>query len=403
MSARPKRRTRRPAVVARFASRIEGLAQSDIRRMSRECERAGGINLGQGICDQPVPDMIKDAAIEAISADQSIYSKFEGVDELRRCIARKMTSYNKIPCDPDSQVVVTVGSTGGFVTAFMAAVEPGDEVILFSPFYGYHLNILKLCGASVKFVTIRPPDWSYDPAELAAAFTDRTKAIVINTPSNPCGKVFTRDELSEIAALCQAHDVVALTDEIYEYILYDGHEHVSIGSLPGMADRTITLSGFSKTYNMTGWRLGYAVGPAPWMEKIGILNDLMSICAPTPLQHALVAAFDLPPSYYNKMRADYAGKLRMIEEACEQAGLTPLRPQGAYYLLVDAAALGQADDTAAARYLLDTAGVATVPGSSFYANPADGNHQVRICFAKQEADLEEACRRLARLGAGAGA
>ena len=387
----------KPPLKSSFAERIRGLVQSDIRRMSRECERAGGINLGQGICDQPVPESVKEAAKEAIRTDRSTYSKFEGIDPLRERIARKMADYNGIRCDPDREVVVTVGSTGGFVTACLACIEPGDEVILFSPFYGYHLNILKLCQASLRFVTIHPPDWHFDRAELEAAFSERTRAVVINTPSNPCGKVFTREELSLIGSLCLRHDAVAITDEIYEYILYDQHRHVSIGSLPEMADRTITLSGFSKTYNMTGWRLGYAVGDAKWMEKIGLLNDLLYICAPTPLQHALVAAFDLPSSYYDQLRSDYARKLQMICDASTEAGIRPLRPQGSYYLLADISGLGVADDQEASRVLLSRVGVASVPGSSFYADPADGRRQVRLCFAKEASVLEEACRRIRSL------
>jgi len=387
----------KPSLKSSFAERIRGLVQSDIRRMSRECERAGGINLGQGICDQPAPETVKEAAVEAIRADRSTYSKFEGIDPLRERIARKMADYNGIRCDPDREVVVTVGSTGGFVTACLACIEPGDEVILFSPFYGYHLNILKLCQASLRFVTIHPPDWHFDRAELEAAFSERTRAVVINTPSNPCGKVFTREELSLIGSLCLRHDAVAITDEIYEYILYEGHRHVSIGSLPEMADRTITLSGFSKTYNMTGWRLGYAVGDAKWMEKIGLLNDLLYICAPTPLQYALVAAFDLPASYYDQLRSDYSRKLQMICDASAEAGIRPLRPQGSYYLLADISGLGVADDQEASRVLLSRVGVASVPGSSFYAEPAEGRRQVRLCFAKEASVLEEACRRIRAL------
>jgi aminotransferase len=377
-----------------FAERIKGLVQSDIRRMSRECERLGGINLGQGICDQPVPDSVKEAAKSAIDRDRSIYSKFEGIDPLRERIATKMADYNHIRCDPDREVVVTVGSTGGFVAACLAFVEPGDEVILFSPFYGYHRNILSLCEATLKFVTLHPPDWSFEPAELGRAFTAKTKAVIINTPSNPCGKVFSREELGFIASLCQEHDSLAITDEIYEYILYGEHRHVSIGSLPGMEERTVTLSGFSKTYNMTGWRLGYAVGAAPLMEKIGLLNDLLYICAPTPLQHAVLAAFDLPASYYDQLRADYARKLGMTCAACEEVGIRPLLPQGAYYLLADITGLSLSDDKEAASFLLGRAGIASVPGTSFYANPEDGRQQVRLCFAKQDRDLEEACRRL---------
>ena len=312
-----------------FADRVEGLVQSDIRRMSLECARLDGINLGQGICDQPIDPAIKAATINAIHEDRSIYTRLDGIDELRHRIARKVADYNRIPCDPDGEVVVNVGSTGSFVTACLAFINPGDEVILFTPFYGYHLNILKVCGASLKYVTMHAPDWTYDRDELERAFTDRTKFVLINTPNNPCGKVFTRDELTHIAALCRRHDVLCVTDEIYEYILYDGREHVSPGSLPDLADRTITISGFSKTYAMTGWRIGYTVAPRHMAGKMAVLSDLINICAPSPLQYGVVAAFDLPASYYETMRADYRIKRDMTADACRAAGLEPYVPLGA--------------------------------------------------------------------------
>jgi aminotransferase len=376
-----------------FADRIEGLAQSDIRRMSLECARVGGINLGQGICDQPIEPIIKEATIRAIHEDRSIYTRLDGIDELRQRIARKMRDYNGIDCDPEGEVVVNVGSTGSFVTACLALVNPGDEVILFSPFYGYHLNILQVCGAALRYVTLRPPDWSYDPAALQAAFSPRTKFILVNTPSNPCGKVFTRAELERIAALCARHDALCVTDEIYEYILYDGRRHVSPATIPGMADRTVTISGFSKTYAMTGWRLGYTVARRHLAAKMAILNDLINVCAPSPLQHGVVAAFDLPAAYYDAMRADYQKKRDMTVDACLAAGLKPYPPQGAYYMLVD---FGDAfaDDQEAARVMLEKHGVAVIPGSSFYLDPRDGRRQVRLCYAKKMPDLEEACRRI---------
>jgi aminotransferase len=377
-----------------FADRIEGLAQSDIRRMSVECTKVDGINLGQGICDQPIEPIIKEATIGAIRADRSIYTRLDGIDDLRRRIARKMRDYNGVACDPDGEVVVNVGSTGSFVTTCMALVNPGDEVILFSPFYGYHLNILKICGATLKYVTLRPPDWSYDDHQLEAAFSPRTKFILVNTPSNPSGKVFTRAELTRIADLCRKHDALCVTDEIYEYILYDGREHVSPASLPGMADRTITISGFSKTYAMTGWRIGYAVARRDLAAKIGILSDLINICAPAPLQYGVVAAFDLPGSYYSTMRADYQKKRDLTVEACREAGFTPYPPQGAYYMLCDFHELGFKDDQEAARLILERSGVAVIPGSSFYPDPRDGRKQVRLCYAKKMQDLEEACRRI---------
>ena len=380
-----------------FADRIEGLQQSDIRRMSLECAKVDGINLGQGICDQPVEPVIKQAAIQAIQEDRSIYTRLDGIDELRHRIAKKVRDYNKVPCDPDGEVIVNVGSTGSFVAACMALVNPGDEVILFTPFYGYHLNILKVCQASLKYVTLRPPDWSYDPAALEAAFSKKTKFILVNTPSNPCGKVFTRAELTHIADLCKKHDALCITDEIYEYILYDGREHVSPGSLPGMADRTITISGFSKTYAMTGWRLGYTIAPKPIAAKLAILNDLINVCAPSPLQHGVVAAFDLPESYYTNMRRDYQVKRDMTVAACREAGMKPYPPQGAYYMLADFSDLGFKDDQEAARVILERSKVAVIPGSSFYPDPKDGRKQIRLCYAKKMPDLEEACRRIRTL------
>ena len=379
------------------ARRVQGLVQSDIRKMSRRCMEVGGVNLGQGICDQPTPELVKAAAKSAIDDDRSIYSKYEGIDELRRAIARKMAAYNKLPCDPDTEVMVTAGSTGGFVAAALSFVEEQDEVILFSPFYGYHLNVLRMARPTIRSVTLRGPRWEFDEGELRRAFGPHTKAIVINTPCNPCGKVFTRPELELIARLCVEHDCLAITDEIYEYILYDGHQHVSLATLPGMRERTITLSGFSKTYNMTGWRLGYAVAPPELTARMGIVNDLLYICAPTPLQHGVLAAFDLPASYYEQMARDYDRKRRQTMDACDAVGLASLPPQGSYYLMVDVRGAGFADDRQASDTLLSRCGVAAVPGSSFYTEPADGRHQLRLCFAKKDEDLDKACAGIAKL------
>jgi len=379
------------------ARRIDGIEQSDIRKMSRLCAEFGGVNLGQGICDQPTPDAVKHAAKAAIDADRSIYSKYEGIDPLRAAIARKLADYNRLPCDPDTEVLVTAGSTGGFVAAALSFIEEGDEVILFSPFYGYHLNVLRLARPTIRSITLRGEEWAFDRDELARAFNRKTKAICINTPCNPCGKVFTRDELEFIAGLCIEHDCLAITDEIYEYILYDGREHVSIATLPGMRERTITLSGFSKTYNMTGWRLGYSVAPAELTGPMGVIADLLYICAPTPLQHGVLAAFDLPASYYRELLDDYARKRATIMAACDAVGLRSLPPQGSYYLMVDVRDAGFASDREAADVLMRRCGVATVPGSSFYVDPADGATQLRICFAKQDHDLATACEGIAKL------
>ncbi len=379
------------------ATRVSGLTQSDIRLMSRRCMDVGGVNLGQGICDQPTPQAIKEAAKFAIDDDRSIYSKYEGIDPLRHAIAHKMDTYNHVPCDPDTELLVSAGSTGAFVAAVFSFIEPGDEVVLFSPFYGYHYNVLRMAQPDIKSVTLRGEEWSFTDEDLDAAFSSKTKAIIINTPCNPCGKVFTREELDRIAKRCLEHDVLVITDEIYEYILYDGREHISMASLPQMQDRTITISGFSKTYNMTGWRLGYAVAPEPLTSKMGVVADLLYICAPTPLQHGVLAAFDLPPSYYTEMSADYARKREISMAACNGVGLRSLPPQGSYYLMVDVREAGFSSDVEAADALLDQCGVAMVPGSSFYINPEDGMYQLRLCFAKKDEDLQRACKNLGSL------
>ncbi|HXI03491.1 MAG TPA: pyridoxal phosphate-dependent aminotransferase, partial [Candidatus Saccharimonadales bacterium] len=346
----------------KFSFRTEGLAQSEIRRMSRECERAGGVNLGQGICDQPVESAIRRRAAQAIDEGRNQYSKFEGIDPLRSRIAAKAASYNAISCDPDTQIVVTVGSTGAFALACLALLDPGDEAVVFAPYYAYHVNTLRLCGAKPVFIPLAPPAWEIDDSALEAAFSGKTRMVVVNTPCNPCGKVFTRGELERIGELARAAGAVVVTDEIYEYILFDGNRHVSLASLPGMSESTITISGFSKTYSMTGWRLGYAIAPVDIAEKMGLLNDLLYVCAPTPLQHGVIEAMDLPPSYYDEMSAGYARRRDLLAEGCRRAGIEPCMPQGAYYFLADVSALGCPDDAAAAALLLQKAGVACVPG-----------------------------------------
>jgi aminotransferase len=365
--------------------------------MSRECDKIGGINLGQGICDQPIEPRIRAAVSHAIESGHNQYSLLEGISQLRSRIAEKAASYNRIPCNSDTQVVVTVGSTGAFALASLALLEPGDEVILFTPFYAYHVNLLALCGAVPVHIGLSPPDWAIDFDRLEQAITPRTRMIIVNTPCNPCGKVFSRSELERIGALCKRHDLIAITDEIYEYILFDGHEHVSLASMDGMADRTVTLSGFSKTFSMTGWRLGYAIAPPEIANKMGLLNDLIYICAPTPLQHGVLAAFDLPDSYYKNMAIEYQEKREKITAACRDAGIIPHVPQGAYYFLADISGLGWGDDKAVAARLLTDHGIATVPGSAFYPDPEEGRTMIRICFAKEMAELEDACGRLRAL------
>ncbi|MBK5258050.1 MAG: pyridoxal phosphate-dependent aminotransferase [Thermoanaerobaculia bacterium] len=380
--------------MTQISNRLSGLVQSDIRRMSRECERVGGINLGQGICDLPtIPELIE-GATEAIAGSKATYSKFEGIDLLRERIARKIEHFNGFRVDPAKELVVTVGSTGGFAAAAMATLNPGDEVILFEPYYGYHLNTLKVLGIETKFVPLRMPGWSIDFDELRRAFSKRTRAIVVCTPSNPCGKVFTRDELERIGALCREFGAWAFTDEIYEYIVYDGKRHLSMASIESCRDVTITISGFSKTFSITGWRIGYVAADAKIAEAIGLVNDLFYVCAPTPLQWGVARALEIGEEYYRNLAADYEKKRDMLAAALRHAGFKPFVPQGAYYMLAEIPA-GYRDAREAAMSLIEESRIASVPGPSFYASDR-GDRLLRFCFAKDFAALEEAGTRLAR-------
>ena len=376
-----------------IADRVRNVRQSDIRRFSAICATMKGVNLSQGVCDQPAPDEVKAAAQRAIDADHASYTNLRGIAELRQAIARKMKSFNGIECDPEKEICATIGGAGAFACAVLSALNPGDECIVFSPFYSYHVNAMKLFNVGVHFVDLQPPDWSYDSKQLAAAFTPKTKMIVLCTPANPSGKVFTADELREVAALAHKHNAWIVTDEIYEYITY-GLKHISIGAFPEARERTLTISGASKTYAVTGWRVGYVVGPADMIDRISVVNDLLYICAPAPLQHGIVAGLNLAESYYTQMRADYLTKRQMIVDTLREIGFTPFVPDGSYYLLASFDKGRWPNATAATEDILDQVGVATVPGSAFYRNPADGENQLRFCFAKKTGDLEEACRRL---------
>jgi aminotransferase len=376
-----------------ISDRLRGLVQSDIRRMSRECERVGGINLGQGICDLPTIPELVEGACDAISSSKATYSKFEGIDLLRERIARKCERFNGFSVDPASEIVVTVGSTGGFAAAAMATLNAGDEVILFEPYYGYHLNTLKVLGVVTKYVPLQLPDWSIDFDALRAAFGPKTRGIVVCTPSNPCGKVFTREELEKIAALCHEFNAWCYTDEIYEYIVYDGRKHLSMASVD--REIAITISGFSKTFSVTGWRIGYVAAPERVSKPIGLVNDLFYVCAPTPLQWGIARALEIGEDYYRSLAADYEKKRDMLADALREGGFTPFVPQGAYYMLAEVPK-EFANASEAAMSLIENARVASVPGPSFYASGA-GDRLLRFCFAKDFAALEEACKRLSSL------
>ena len=387
--------TRAPAL----AQRTNHLQQSNIRAVTDQVNAVDGINLGQGICDLPTPERIKQRTQQAIADDKSIYSHYAGIKSLRAGILEKMQSYNGLPATSVDEVMVSNGATGAFMTAIMALLDPGDEVILFEPFYGYHRKLLQLMDVSIRYVTTRGPDWAVDVEAVEAAITPQTKAFIVNTPMNPSGKVWSTDELDALVDLMQRHDLTAITDEIYEYMLYNGHEHVSLAARPGAYERTVTISGFSKTYNMTGWRLGYAVAAPPVIDAMGLVNDLVYICAPRPLQHGVTAAFDLDDTYLTQLQSDYAARRALMCSTLEDIGFDVPWPEGAYYVLASFAPLsgtrpGFEDDEAACQTLIQEAGVGTVTGRSFYHDPADGQYRLRFCFAKELPILEEACDRL---------
>lgn len=379
------------------ADRVKTIRQSDIRRYSAICAAMKGVNLSQGVCDQPAPDEVKEAAKAAIDSDHASYTNLRGIAELRQAIARKMKEFNGIDCDPDAEVCVNVGSAGSFACAILATMNPGDEAIVFSPFYGYHVNLLRLFGMNIRYVDLCPPDWTYSREALESAFTEKTRLIVLCTPSNPSGKVFDEAELRHIAPLAKRHNVWIATDEIYEYITY-GKKHLSIGKYPEAQDRTLTMSGASKTYAVTGWRVGYTVGPAEIIDRISVVNDLLYICAPAPLQYGVVAGMELPESYYTQMRADYLAKRTLLADTLRQIGFTPFVPDGSYYMLAAFEPGRWESAVAATESILQQVGVASVPGTAFYRNPKDAENQLRFCFAKKMCDLEDACSRLLRLG-----
>lgn len=380
-----------------LSKRADGIAQSEIRAMSIECEKVHGINLAQGVCDTTLPPSVGRAAKDAIDNACNSYTRYDGIGELRRAIARKLCLYNRIKTDPETQITVSGGSTGAFYCACLALLNPGDEVILFEPYYGYHVNTLLAAQAIPTYVTMEAPDWSFTPQDLEAAVTSRTKGIMVNTPANPSGKVFSQAEIEWIAEFAMRHDLFVFTDEIYEYFLYDGRRHISPGALPGMEDRTITISGFSKTYSITGWRIGYSASDPQWARMIGYMNDLVYVCAPSPLQWGVVAGLnDLSAQFYRQLAKDYAVKRDRLCQALERAGLPPCSPQGAYYILANVSRLPGNDSKDRAMNLLSLTGVATVPGSAFFHGP-QGESFVRFCYAKSDAELTEACQRLASL------
>jgi aminotransferase len=380
---------------SRTATRTHGFSESVIREMTRLLALHGdGVNLAQGFPDFPCPSELKDAAVAAIRGDVNQYAITWGAKAFRDALVAKHERFTGLAFDPEREVTVTCGSTEAMIATLLALVNPGEEVIVFEPFYENYGPDAILSGAVPRFVRLREPDWSFDPAELAAAFTDRTRAIVVNTPNNPTGKVFSREELALIADLCMKHDVVCVTDEIYEHMVYDGLAHVGMATLSGMRERTVTISGLSKTYSVTGWRVGTVLAPPDLTVAIRKVHDFLTVGAPAPLQEAGAVALSLPDAYYAGLAADYEARRQYLVPALEEAGFRTFQPHGAYYVMTDIAGFGFADDVAFARWLVAEIGVAAVPGSSFYSDPAAGRQRLRFHFARRRPTLEAAVQRL---------
>jgi aminotransferase len=377
-----------------IASRI---VQSTIRTMSVECEKVGGVNLAQGVCDTEVPAVVRAAAEDAIEAGYNQYTRADGIARLREAIAGKLLHQNGITADQQTEILVTSGVTGGFDSACRALLNPGDEVILFEPYYGYHYATLVGQYCKPVLVSLDPPNYPLVADRMEAAVTTRTRGIVVNTPANPSGKVFTINELEAVAEFARRHDLFLFTDEIYEHFVYDGERHISPASLPGVADRAIMISGFSKVFSITGWRVGFLHASARWTPAINYFHDLTYVCAPSALQHGAAAGLELlPESFYTGLIEEYQQKREMICAALRVAGMEPSVPAGAYYVLADASVVPGADSVERAMNLLRLTGVASVPGDAFFQG-GRGDHLLRFCFAKTDTDLADACERLATL------
>jgi len=382
----------------RFRSaRTYGVTESVIREMTRLAVQHNAVSLAQGFPDFPAPDVLKNAAKAAIDADFNQYAITWGAPPFRDAIAAKYRRSYGLEVDPQREITVVCGATEGMMATLLAVTNPGDEVVIFEPYYENYGPDTLMCGASRKFVRLRPPDWSFDPDELRRAFSPRTKAIILNSPNNPTGHVLTRSELEIIAELCQEFDTVAITDEIYEHILYDGAVHVPMMQIPGMRDRTILVNSMSKTYSVTGWRVGWVLASPDLTETIRKVHDFMTVGAAAPLQHAGIVALSLPDEYYTRLARDYQTRRDFLLGVLENAGFRCIRPFGAYYIMTDISGFGYADDVEFVRHLVQDVGVAGVPGSSFFANPSHGAQMVRFCFCKKYETLKEAEVRLSKI------
>lgn len=383
--------------MTRFVNRnLEGLVQSPIRYMTRECRRLGGINLGQGLCDLPTPPRVAEGAKRAIDERHATYSLPEGVPELRERLAEKLRRDNGLEVEPHGEIVVTVGTTGAYGTVLHGLLNPGDGILLFEPYYGYHLNAAIVAGMKPELATLEPPDFELDEALLRSAITEDTRAVVLCTPSNPSGRMMRPDEIEAVARVAREHDLLVLTDEIYEYFVYD-RPHVSPATVADLRERTVSIMGLSKTFHITGWRVGYAVAPPELAHRMTLVNDLLYVCAPTPLQYAVAADIPVPEEDLRALRESFRSKRDRLCDALSSAGLEPIVPEGAYYVLADVRRLGQPSAQDAAMDLLERGGVAAVPGTAFYRGET-GEGLLRFAFGVEDEQLDEACRRIRRYG-----
>ncbi len=371
--------------------RVEEFMRSEIRNMSIECDKVKGINLSQGICDLPLPQILTEGMQEAVSLGYNHYTRYDGISYLRNEIAKKAWEYNHIVCDPDKNITVSNGATGALYCVCYSLFNARDEIIMFTPFYGYHEYTLVSLDLKPVFVKLKEGSWEIDFGVLEAAVTKDTKAILISNPANPCGKIFTEEEFKILGEICNKYDLYFISDEIYEYITFDGKRHFSPASLKCLADRTITISGYSKTYSITGWRIGYSVAGEEIAKAIGCVNDLLYVCAPSPAQYAVAKAMEnLGMDFYQRLREGYGKKRDLLCETLKQCKLTPYIPEGAYYVLADVSRLPGDSSKEKAMYLLRETAIGTVPGSAFY-NDLSGEHMVRFCFARDIAVIERAC------------
>jgi aminotransferase len=377
--------------------KAQQFTESVIREMTRLALRHGAVNLAQGFPDFPAPAEVKEAAVRAVQADINQYAITWGAREFRRAIAERFGKDSGLAIDPEQEITVCCGSTEAMIASLLAVADPGEEVVVFEPFYENYGPDAIISGAVPRFVPLRPPDWTFDPEKLAAAFNQRTRALILNTPNNPTGKVFSRAELETIAEIVRRSNAYVLTDEIYQHLVYEGRRHVSMAALPGMRERTITINSMSKTYSVTGWRVGYAIAPPEVTQAIRKMHDFLTVGAAAPLQQAGVTALRLGDDYYHKLLDDYLGRRDRMLQVLEEAGFRCFKPYGAYYIMTDISGFGFRDDIEFTRHLIENVGVAAVPGSSFYNNRSLGSQQIRFTFCKKEATLDEAASRLTKL------